>query len=206
MPSKGTVKDPATGRFVKKARTREEILAELAALDAESAGIEVAEEAPEAAVQEAPKRESLRLQSKYREHTVSIIPTRRVFHPISGLIEPVPGLFAKFTGPQRIFDSLEEQKRWGWTNEQLDTVERKLVGMNEFMKDFYPAPLAPLPEHLKEFARVKEAPKQRYCAAFAYNDGTLVQCGELATAGRDWCYDHDPSTVKITKGGGTTVG
>jgi hypothetical protein len=157
-------------------------------------------------VQEAPKRESLVLQSKYNEHTVSIVPTRRVFHPITGMIEPVPGLFAQFRGPQRIFDSQIEQAKWGWTDDQLDAIEQKLVSREEYMKDYYPAPLKPLPEHLKPFARVKEVAKQKNCMAFGYQNGNLVQCDQIATAGRDWCYDHDPSTVKITKGGGTTVG
>jgi len=202
------VKDPKTGKFAKKEesprKTVEELEAELAALRAD---VEPEPE-PEVAdefVPEPPKRESLVLQSKYNQHTVSIVPTRRVFHPVTGMIEPVPGLFAQFKGPQRIFDSLIEQEKWGWTDEQLDAIEQKLVGRSEFMKDYYPAPLRPLPEHLKQYARVKEEPKVRYCMAFGYVEGRLTQCDQLATAGRDWCHEHDPSTVKITTGGGTTV-
>ena len=218
-------KDPKTGKFVAKKKTQEELLAELAALDETEP--EIVPEFPREVladtmppegkqfmtsstevVEDAPKpRESLVLQSKYHEHTISIVPTRRVYHPISGTIEPIPGLFAQFQGPQRIFDSLREQAKWGWTDEQLDTIERKLVSLPEYMKDFYPAPLRPLPEHLKEFARVKEPEKVKHCMAFGYNEGgDLVQCDQLATAGRQWCYEHDPSTVKITTGGGTTVG
>jgi hypothetical protein len=208
MPAKGSTKDPATGRFTKKEgnprKTVEELEAELAALRADVEPEPEPEVADEFAP-EPPKRESLVLQSKYNEHTVSIVPTRRVFHPITGMIEPVPGLFAQFKGPQRIFDSLVEQEKWGWTDEQLDAIEQKLVGRSEFMKDYYPAPLRPLPEHLKQYARVKEEPKVRYCMAFGYVEGRLTQCDQLATAGRDWCHDHDPSTVKITTGGGTTV-
>jgi len=213
------VKDPKTGKFAKKEenprKTVEELEAELAAY--REAKPEVEPEAPlggpydpinfgEKGSAEPPARESLVLQSRYNEHTVSIVPTRRVFHPITGMIEPIPGLFAKFTGPQRIFDSLAEQAKWNWTDEQLDAIEQKLVGRPEYMKDYYPAPLKPVPEHLKEFVRVKEVAKVKNCMAFGYKDGNLVQCPDQATAGRDWCYDHDPSTVKITTGGGTTVG
>jgi hypothetical protein len=208
-------KDAKTGQFVKKRKTVEELEAELfearkdegAIADTEppegkqfmTSSTEVVEDLP------AP-RESLVLQSRYNEHTVSIIPTRRLFHPTTGLIEPIPGLFAKFTGPQRLFDSLEEQQKWGWTDEQLDAIEQKLVSRPEYMKDYYPAPLRPVPEHLKAHVRVKQVEKQKNCMAFGYKEGNLVQCPDLATAGRDWCYDHDPNTVKITTGGGTTVG
>ena len=206
-------KDPTTGKFVAKKSAREieleEQIADLRARVPEEAELAEAmasvELDGETQVVEAPKRESLVLQSKYNEHTVSIVPTRRVFHPVTGMIEPVPGLFAQFKGPQRIFDSLIEQEKWGWTDEQLDAIEQKLVGRSEFMKDYYPAPLRPLPEHLKQYARVKEEPKVRYCMAFGYVEGRLTQCDQLATAGRDWCHEHDPSTVKITTGGGTTV-
>jgi len=208
------VKDPKTGKFAKKEEDPrksdrelelEAQLAELRSRVPEEAEL-MDELAPETGVSEAPKRESLVLQSKYHQHTVSIVPTRRVFHPITGMIEPIPGLFAQFTGPQRIFDSLAEQAKWGWTDDQLDAVEQKLVSLEAYMKDFYPAPLRPLPEHLKPYARVKEAVKVKNCMALNYRDGNYIQCPNQATAGRDWCYDHDPNTVKITSGGGTTVG
>jgi len=201
----------AAGQFVSKkedvvpkARTREEILAELAALDAteEDRPIDPMAEDPPAEEE----LESLVLQSKFTNHTISLIPTRRVFHPEAGMIEPVPGLFAQFTGPQRIFDSLVEQAKWGWTDEQRELVEKKLVSNEGYMKDFFPAPLKQIPDRLKSDVRVKEAVKQKFCMAFGYQDGNLIQCHNPATAGRDFCVEHDPNVSKIITGGGTTVG
>jgi hypothetical protein len=122
------------------------------------------------------------------------------------MIEPVPGLFAQFSGPQRIFDSLAEQAKWGWSDEQRELVEKKLVSNEAYMKDFFPAPLKKIPDRLAGDLRVKEAPKVKFCMAFGYQDGNLIQCGKPATAGRDFCVEHDPNVSKIVRGGGTSVG
>ncbi len=200
MPPKGTVRDPETGKFVRKEASTDELVrlrAELAALKGE--------EPIEAPVEEIKPLETLRLQSKYTTHTVSIIPTTRRVHATLGIVEPVPGLFAQFTGPQRIFDSVAEQKKWGWTDEQREVIEKRLVERDEYMVDYFPAPLSPVPDRLKPFTRVKEAPKTKICMAFGYVEGSLVQCGKPATAGRDFCQEHDPDVTRISKGG-TTVG
>ena len=151
--------------------------------------------------------EPLRLQSRYSlRHTVWVVPPRRVYHPIAGTIEPIPGLAAQFKGAQRLFDSVAEQKEWGWTDEQRELVERKLLQGPGYRSDYYPAPLSPVPARLKEFDPMKEKVRDKLCTAFGYHDGKLVQCQMPATAGRDWCAEHDPDTTRIIRGGGTTVG
>ena len=226
MPASGTVKDPKTGKFVKKEEVevrlaqsienleiddRDAIIAALRAKLAEQddnrdpfekdAGEKVDIPASEAPV------ETLRLQSRYSlSHTVSIVPTRRVFDPIHGTIEPKPGLFAQFKGPQRMFDSLAAQREWNWTDDQRETVERKLLENEAYRRDYWPAPLSPIPDRLKQFERIKEAARQKICMAFGYHDDQLIQCQKPATVGRSWCEEHDPDTTRILRGGGTTVG
>ncbi len=165
----------------------------------------MAEKKEEAAVAEAAepvapaKKPSLRLQSKYREHRIMIRPTRRVFHEGFGY-EPIPGLAVRFEGPQRIFDSAASQEKYGWSDEERDQVERKLVQATEFMNDYYPAPFSTIPEHLQAIARTKVPTAIRKCQAFGFNDGNLAQCDQPATAGRQWCAEHDPDVTRIVQG------
>jgi hypothetical protein len=149
---------------------------------------------------DAKKREPLRLQSKYRNHTVMVRPTTRKYYPEMGLIEPVPGLFAKFEGPARSFDSELAQQTFGWTDEERDQVERKLVQHTGFMTDYFPAAMSTIPEHLLEFARNKPPASIRHCQAFGWSDGVLVQCSKEALPGIDYCVEHDPDTTKIVQG------
>lgn len=159
-------------------------------------------------VEEVPRKErpTLRLQSKYRNHTYMIKPPRRIFHQGLG-IEPVPGVFVKFEGPQRIFDSVHAAETYGWDEETREQVEKKLVQDPAFMVDFYPAPLSTLPDELLELARTKPPVARRLCQAFGYdNQGTFSQCPKDAAAGQLWCDDHDPDVTRIKRGGGTTAG
>ncbi len=151
------------------------------------------------------EKPTLRLQSKYRNHTVQIKPTRRVFHAELGMVEAIPGVFAKFEGPQRIFDSARSAEVYEWDDITRDLVERKLVTADGFMSDYYPAPLSQLPEHLMDIARVKPKAKRLTCQAFGFVDGDLKQCPKDATAGRQFCDEHDPDVTRISRTG-TTVG
>jgi hypothetical protein len=153
-----------------------------------------------------PVMPALRLQSKYRNHVFQIRNTRRIFHPTLSMVEPVPGLFARFTGPQRIFDSERAQEEFGWTDAERDQVERKLVTNDAFMTDYYPAPMSTIPEHLLEIAKRKPPKSVKKCFGFGFVEGQLTQCSKQATAGSDYCPEHDPDVTRIMTGGGSTVG
>jgi hypothetical protein len=148
---------------------------------------------------------TLRLQSKYRNHTIQLKATRRIFH-VGGGIEPVAGVAVRFEGPQRLFDSAAAQRTNGWSNELRDEIERKLVTRIEYMNDYYPAPLSPLPEHLAAIARIKAPVITLKCQQLGYDgQGGLIQCMEPVTAGRKFCQLHDPDETRIIRGGGTTA-
>jgi hypothetical protein len=216
------VKDSTTGKFIKEASVtpladaaadqdavieslRKEI--ETLRLQAELAVMKAgSEEAPESTPEPArTPTATLRLQSRFRNHAVQIVATRRVFH-VGGGVEPVPGVAARFVGPQRIFDSVAAAKEWGWSEETRDKVERALVSKPEFMTDYFPAPMSPLPEHLLAFARVRPPELRKKCEAFGYDErGNLTQCVAEHQAGSRFCYEHDPERDRILKGGGTTL-
>jgi hypothetical protein len=148
---------------------------------------------------------TLRLQSRYRNHAIQLKPTRRIYH-VGGGVEPVAGVSVRFEGPQRLFDSAVAQRTNGWSDELRDEIERKLVTKIEYMNDYYPAPLSPLPEHLAAIARVKAPTITLKCQALGYDgQGGLIQCMEPVTAGRKFCAKHDPEETKIIRGGGTTA-
>ena len=202
----------ANGKFVKAApekTARElELEAELAALRAsipeKSGDLELDQAVDEGPSK--PKMPPLRLQSKYRNHVFQIRNTRRIFHPTLSMVEPVPGLFARFVGPQRIFDSELAQEAQGWTDAERDQVERKLVTDDAFMTDYYPAPMSTVPEHLLAIAKRKPPKRVKVCFGFGFVEGQLTQCKNQATAGSDYCPEHDPDVTRIMTGGGTTVG
>jgi len=148
----------------------------------------------------------LRLQSRYRGHTIQVEATRRVFH-VGGGVTPVPGVPVRFAGPQRIFDSSAAQKELGWSDELRDRVERMLVTKPEFMVDYFPAPMSPIPEHLNAIAIRKPPERQQFCQSFSYDEhGDFVQCGKPAMGGQKYCKEHDPDKTRIITGGGTTLG
>jgi hypothetical protein len=190
------------------ATTKEQKSAIDAAADA--AGADVVEAAiplpTETVAEEPAKMPPLILQSKYRNHSFQLKAPRRIYRPEVGIVEPVPGVWARFTGPQRIFNSEVAQEEFGWTDLERDSLERKLVTDKAFMVDFYPAPMCPLPEHLLEIATRKPPTRVKKCFAFGFADGTPVQCSQNAAAGSDYCDEHDPDKVRIIKGGGTTIG
>jgi hypothetical protein len=201
------------GKFVKAAPEKSERELELerqleelrASIKNEEASGMVLDQAVDATTPKT-KMPPLRLQSKYRNHVFQIRNTRRIFHPTLSMVEPVPGLFARFVGPQRIFDSELAQEAQGWTDAERDQVERKLVTDDAFMTDYYPAPMSTIPEHLLEIAKRKPPTKVKKCFGFGFVEGQLTQCTKQASAGSDYCPEHDPDVTRIMQGGGTTVG
>lgn len=144
-------------------------------------------------------------QSKYKgDHTIVMRST--TWESIPGLQRPklVPQIVAKFSGPQRLFDSERAMKENNWSQEDHDALVRWLFEHPRYMLDFFPAPNQEVPE---EFAGIRKAQSgPRFCQQIEFVDNDIVRCSELATAGRDYCAEHDPETPRIRKGIGTTVG
>lgn len=159
------------------------------------------------ATKERKVREPLRLQSRYRgSHSVQLRPHRRVIHPTLGIIEPVQGVYAEFTGPLRVFDSTYSQEKYGWDDDTTDAVERMLVMSDGFMSDYYPAPMSTVPDHLLELAKRKPPQLRKKCQALGFFDGDFRQCDKEPNAGSIFCTDHDPEVTRISHGAGTTTG
>ena len=142
-------------------------------------------------------------QSKFTNHAFNVRPTRRVVHPVSGIVQPIPGLRAVFEGPQRLFDSNAAQLKCGWTDEERIQVEDWLLKSKAFGKSIFMAPgeLRKLDEATIAKMRVKPKTKARKCLDIRIENGEAVQCQEEPTAGRDYCAKHDPEVAKILKGG-----
>ena len=148
-----------------------------------------------------------KFQSKFRNHM--IVARSATFNIVPGLPAiPVPGLYAKFVGPNRIFDPDKAAKEEGWSDEDRDLIETWLLGHDMFMVDFFLAPGQSIPEekaHLVKRGKREDAAKFKKCTALGIVDGDIVQCQNEATAGRDFCAEHDPETQKIVKGLSTTM-
>ena len=124
------------------------------------------------------------------------------------VISPIPqrGPDASQRTSLPIFDSEQAQKDYGWSDEDREAVEQKLLKNKAFMVDYFPAPGEHFPEEAFENAARKPSEAKRRCLQIGYEDGQLVQCINEPTAGRDYCHEHDPETQRIKRGGGTTVG
>ena len=57
-------------------------------------------------------------------------PRRKVMDPSTGFVIPYPGLEARFMGHR--FDSVQQQREKGWTDEQRKTVENYLLQHRDF--------------------------------------------------------------------------
>lgn len=145
----------------------------------------------------------MRFQSKYRTHTIQVRGTRRFILP--GSISPTieAGIFVKFEGPQRIFDS----EKQGWDAETVNMVEDFVLKHKHYGNGIYLAPGQELPAEKLEVARVKPKATKLFCSAVSVNQetGEIDQCPKEPTVGRKYCMEHDPDEVKITRGGATTV-
>lgn len=142
-------------------------------------------------------------QSKYNNASYVIKPTRRVFDGSAGISFLVPGLEARFTGGQRLFNSEMAQEDLGWSDEDRELVEKKLLGHRDFGHTLFLAYGESVPESHKESVS-KRAPvmPDRRCAFIVVDKkaNTYTQCETPATAGRDYCQEHDPDTARIQRG------
>ena len=145
---------------------------------------------------------------------------------------PVPGtgpspLRAKFTGSQRMFDSLAAQDEHNWSDEERVAVEAFLIGH----ADFYAVASASGPgaqsriylshgqqvpgEHAEVYAKamkrleaygmpttpvqgVELPPPPLRCMAFSEGPEGLVRCPKLAEPGSDLCEQEHTSEVAVS--------
>ena len=143
----------------------------------------------------------MRFQSKYRTHTIQVRGTRRYIMP--GAISPTiePGIFVKFEGPQRIFDT----EKQGWDEDTRNMVEDFVLKHKHYGNGIYLAPGQELPTEKLDIARVKPKELKRFCQAIGINDeGEVEQCKKEPTVGRKFCAEHDPDDAKIVRGVRTT--
>lgn len=147
---------------------------------------------------------SPKFQSRYRNH---MIPVRSAtFEHIPGAgRRPIPGLYAKFRGPYRLFDPDIAARDFAWSDEDKQTVIDWLLGHKNFNKDFFLAPGSTLPEDKEHLVRNKPKAAKRRCSAAWVEGETIVQCKNEPMAGTDRCKDHAGVEQKIVKGLATTV-
>jgi len=141
-------------------------------------------------------------QSRYRQHT--IVMRSATYEPLPGVQRSklVPQIVATFTGPQRLFDSLQQQRQNNWSDEDRIALEDWLFNHPKYMIDFFVAPGQDIPEEYQELSQRKSPPKARICEKFEIIDNDIIRCPEPVTAGRNYCRAHDGSEQQILKGAG----
>ena len=145
----------------------------------------------------------MRFQSKWNNTSYVVKANTYMFYPGLGK-EKVPGLVAKFTGPQRIFDSEKTALERGWTDEQREWVERHLLRHPDFGRGIYLAPGEEMTQEQATLVRDPQRIPKKRCASFALDGDEINQCSAMASLGSEYCEDHDPEKNKITKGMTTT--
>lgn len=140
----------------------------------------------------------MKFQSKYNNHGFLIRPTLREYHPGFGW-EIKQGLSFKFDQRTRIFDSVAEAAKRGWTDEIRTEVENYLLSCKQFGVSVFLLPGQDIPEEQTALMRVKPKRLARPCLNVELIDGTVVQCANEASAGRDYCRDHDPEETHILR-------
>lgn len=141
-------------------------------------------------------------QSRYRQHT--IVMRSATYEAIPGLqrAKLIPQLVATFTGPQRLFDSVQQQRQNAWSDEDRIAMEDWLFNHPKYMIDFFVAPGETIPEEYQEVSQRKAPPKPRICEKFEIVDNDIIRCPEPVTAGRNFCKAHDGSEQQIMRGAG----
>jgi hypothetical protein len=114
--------------------------------------------------------------------------------------ELVPGLKARFVGPQRIFDSELAQKRHEWTDEERVYVENRLLKSPRFNNGIYLAPGESLSKEQMEIASSLPAALKPKCQFIWTEDEDIKQCGVEVGVGQEFCLEHDDKKPKILKG------
>lgn len=137
-------------------------------------------------------------QSRWRNAAYIVRPTRRSSD--MGIITIHPGLRAQFTGENRIFDSEESAKKYGWSEEERIQVEKHLVKHNDFGNGIYFAAGEEVPDYLTEFVKPDKKRIKNPCTYVKVKDGVVNQCPEEAMVGSNRCAEHREDSVRVTKG------
>lgn len=146
----------------------------------------------------------MRFQSAFLNTTYIIRPSLVKPDPITGQNQVVQTpLKAKFLGPQRIFDSENAQRKFGWSDEERKAVEVYLLSHRDFGKaskhargGLYLAPGETLPQeynYLVEKSTPLTAPRldgQKRCAFISTGPDDVVQCEDPALEGEELCERH----------------
>lgn len=148
----------------------------------------------------------MRFQSRWR-NTRYVLKGSKIKRDEYGNPDPQWGLVAKFVGPHRLFDSVEAQARFDWTDEQREFVERRLLGHKDFGRGLYLASGEVLPEEMQKYVKNQSAleARKRRCLHTWFEGTNLKQCNTMASVGMDFCDEHTKkSEPKIIKGMLTT--
>jgi hypothetical protein len=147
----------------------------------------------------------MKFQANKKNYSVIVRKSYYKRYP-DGERELVPGLKVRFVGPQRIFDSELAQAQHEWDDKDRKHVENWLLRNKRFNHGIYLAPGETLtPAQMKVASSLPAAFRPR-CQQI-WTEGTEIhQCPNDATAGREFCADHDPKQPTITRGLSTTAG
>lgn len=146
----------------------------------------------------------MRFQSKYRNYQLMFRPSRWGYNP-DQTRTLVQGITITFSGPQRIFDSVEAERLGNWDEGVRDQVEDYILKNKKYGNDIYLAPGQDLPEDKQAVARIKPEEVRRFCRDIFFEDGELQQCKDEPAVGRDYCAKHDPDQTRIVKGLATST-
>jgi len=147
---------------------------------------------------------SPKFQSRFRNHMIPVRSATYEQIPGAGR-RPIPGLYAKFRGPYRLFDPDVSARDFAWSDEDKETVINWLLGHKNFNRDFYLAPGSTIPEDKEHLVRNKKAEQKRRCIEAWVEGETVIQCKEEPMVGSDRCQKHARVEQKIVKGLATTA-
>lgn len=146
----------------------------------------------------------MKFMAKFDNVVYVVEPKDLVFLP-GGKVNRVPGVKAVFSGPNHIFDSDIQAKRWKWNADLKKQVEEHLITHDDFGRDIYLAPGEELPEEYRDVVSEKmpQASLERRCQRIEVEGDEFDQCKNTAIYGTDFCEEHRPQG--ISQGLGTTT-
>lgn len=146
----------------------------------------------------------MKFMAKFDNVVYVVEPKDTIFLP-GGKKNIVQGVKAVFSGPNHIFDSEAQAKRWKWSPETQRAVEEHLITHDDFGRDIYLAPGEEAPKDLAKLiqSRVPENTVHLKCQKIVVENDEFNQCPNIAIMGTDFCEEHRPAG--ISQGLGTTT-
>ena len=138
----------------------------------------------------------MRFSSRSPNFTKVCEPKRQVYLPNGEKGDVTTGLQARFVNHH--FDSLEAQRRNGWTDEQRNTVEQKLLSMYGFgtagsgvyLDEHQPEEGGEQEAVVPAAAEASVAPSADRCIYTVPTAEGTEQCSRQARANGDFCNEH----------------